>query len=169
MAKMKQEPDWSTMSLEELRAATAPQVLKKWERFIEEIEKPGTEAEAYVRAGYSKKGAAASASALLKNPKFAALRRGINIDKYQKQGISPEWVGNALLEVYQRCMEATPHKSWDTESHSWVEDGTWVFNANGALSALKALGESMGMFKAPEQKGKTDTLEVKILVPEDMQ
>lgn len=163
------EPDWFSMSLEELRATMAPNVRIKWERFCEELEKEGTEAEAYVRAGYKQKGAAASASRLIKNAKFAAFRRAFNIDKYQKQGISPEWVGNALVEVYQRCMSGTAHKSWDTESHSWVEDGTWVFNASGAMSALKALGESMGMFKAPEQKGKTDTLEVKILVPEDIE
>lgn len=120
-------------------------------RFVAELERDGKPAEAAKRAGYSEKTAESQASRLLKNVKIAAYRRARSIDLYKRQGITPEWVGNELLEIYRRCMEAEPHLSWDREARAWMPDGTWVFDAKGALNAIGKIGESMGMFR-PEKK-----------------
>lgn len=120
-------------------------------RFVEELDRDGDPKAAAVRAGYSAKTAESQASRLLKNVKIAAYRRARSIDLYNRQGITPEWVGNELLEVYRRCMGAEPHLVWDTDAHAWVPDGNWMFDAKGALQALQKIGESMGMFK-PEKK-----------------
>lgn len=120
-------------------------------RFVAELERDGKPAEAAKRAGYSEKTAESQASRLLKNVKIAAYRRARSIDLYKRQGITPEWVGNELLEIYRRCMEAEPHFSWDREARAWMPDGTWVFDAKGALNAIGKIGESMGMFR-PEKK-----------------
>lgn len=125
-------------------------------RFVAELERDGQPKEAAIRAGYSAKTAESQASRMLKLPKIAAYRRARAIDLYKRQGITPEWVGNQLLEVYNRCMEAVPHLEWDRDEKAWVPDGTWNFDAKGALNALGKIGESMGMFRqAPKQEGGT--------------
>lgn len=121
-------------------------------KFVEELEKGGTMAEAAIRAGYAKKTAASQASALLKNPKVAAYRRARAIDQYNRLGISEEWVGLKLIEVLNRCMEGVPHMVWDSERHEMVPDGTWNFDAKGALQALGKIGDSLGMFKQEKKQ-----------------
>lgn len=119
-------------------------------RFVEELDKGCSPKEAAIHAGYSEKTAESQASRLLKNVKIAAYRRARSIDLYQKQGISPEWVGNQLIEVYRRCMSAVPHLTWDSKKHAYVPDGTWIMDVNGAIKTLTKIGESMGMFHPKE-------------------
>ncbi len=153
--------NYEDMTLDELAALLD----ERQRRFAAELDKGGTEAEAAIRAGYAKRSAAVTASRLLKNAKFAAYRRARSIDLYAKQGISPEWVGLQLLEIYRRCMEAEPHLSWDSQEKEWVPDGTWRFDAKGAIAAAKAMGESMGMFKPEVKKQGGQTVEINILTP----
>ena len=119
-------------------------------RFVAELDKGVSPREAAIRAGYSEKTAESQASRLLKNVKITAYRRARSIDLYERQGITPEWVGNQLLEVYRRCMSAVPHLTWDSSAHEYVEDGTWVMDVNGAIKSLTKIGESMGMFRPKE-------------------
>lgn len=153
--------NYDAMSLEELSRL----LNERQRRFAEELEKGGTEAEAYVRAGFSARGAAANASRLIKNDRFSAYRRARSIDLYAKRGISPEWVGNRLVEIAERCMDGTPHLSWDSDARAWLPDGTWMIDHRGAIAALKAIGESMGMFKPETVKKGGNTVEINILTP----
>ena len=155
--------DYESMSLAEL----AKLLNERQRRFAEELDNGGTEAEAYIRAGFSARGAAASASRLLKNAKFAAYRRARSIDLYAKRGVTPEWVGNRLTEIVERCMDGKPHLSWNSEERAWLPDGTWMFDHRGAIAALKAIGESMGMFKPETVKKGGQTVEINILTPPD--
>lgn len=149
------EVSYEDMSLRQLEKL----LNDKQKKFAAELDKgEGTAADAYIRAGFAEKGAAANASRLMKSDKFAAYRRARTLDLYAKKGITPAWVGERLVEIVERCMAAKPHLSWDSEDHAWVEDGKWVFDAKGATTALKAIGESMGMFKpAPKEAGDKET------------
>lgn len=129
---------------------------ERQKRFVAGLEKGMRPRDAAVSAGYSERAADTQASRMLKNDKIAAYRRARAIDLYKRQGISPEWVRNELLEVYRRCMQATPHLSWDRELREYVEDGSWVFDVRGALGALSKIGESMGMFRQKPKEETTD-------------
>ena len=143
-------------SLEDLPLAELRGLLNSRQiKFVEELEKGGTMTEAAIRAGYAKKTAASQASALLKNPTVAAYRRARAIDQYRRLGITQEWVGLKLIEVLDRCMAAVPHLTWDSDAHEWVEDGTWNFDAKGALQALGKIGDSMGMFRQEKKQEQT--------------
>lgn len=157
------EVSYEDMSLQQLEKL----LNERQRRFAAELERgEGTAADAYVRAGFGKKGAAANASRLMKNDKFAAYRRARTIDLYAKKGITTAWVGERLVEIVDRCMGGRPHMSWDMESHEWVPDGTWTFDAKGATTALKAIGESMGMFKpAPKEAGSGETTVKFVVAP----
>lgn len=159
------EVNYEDMSLQQLEKL----LNDRQRRFAEELDRgEGTAADAYVRAGFGKKGAAANASRLMKNDKFAAYRRARTLDLYAKKGITPAWVGERLVEIVERCMTAKPHLSWDSEGHEWAEDGTWVFDAKGATTALKAIGESMGMFKpAPKEAGEKE-ITINFIAPPGM-
>lgn len=128
---------------------------ERQKKFVEELEKGGTPGEAAVRAGYAPKNADSQASRLLKDVKIAAYRRARAIEQYNRLGISAQWVGLQLLEVYNRCMEAVPHLVWDSDLHEWVQDGTWNFDAKGALQALGKIGDSLGMFRQEKKQEQT--------------
>lgn len=61
--------------------------------------------------------------------------------KKPPEELSPQWVWQKLAEVAERCMEQTPHMVWDKESRSYVHDGTFDFDADGAIKALSAIGK----------------------------
>ena len=128
---------------------------ERQKKFVEELEKGGTPGEAAIRAGYAPKNADSQASRLLKDVKIAAYRRARAIEQYNRLGISAEWVGLQLIEVLNRCMGAVPHMVWDSDLHDWVPDGTWNFDAKGALQALGKIGDSLGMFKQEKKQEQT--------------
>ncbi len=125
-------------------------------RFVAAVDNGMTPTEAAVHVGYSAKSAPSTSSRLLKNDKIAAYRRARAIDLYQRQGISPEWVGNELIRVYKRCIQAEPHMVWDFEKHTYVPDGSFQFDVGGAIKALTKIGEMQGAFR---QKPKEDEQE----------
>lgn len=123
--------------------------------FVEALINGEDATSAAVRAGYAAHSAAGQASRMLKNEKVAAYRRARYIELYDKVGVSPEWVGLKLVEIVERCMEATPHMIWDSSKKEYVPDGNWMFDANGATKALSAIGKSLGMF-SEKPKAKTE-------------
>ncbi len=117
-------------------------------RFVSEyLSNGGNGTEAAIIAGYSKKSAAAQASRLLNDAKVSAYRRARARQVYNNLGLTPEKIGLDLYEIVQRCMSAVPHLSWNSETHQWEQDGTYVFDAKGATRALELLGRMEGIFK----------------------
>ena len=130
--------EYENMGLEELE-----RLLTRRERlFVEEYDKDGNGTQAAIRAGYTpgKKNASAAVQAckLLRSPKVSAYRRAR---------------ANDIMEVYRRCMTATPVMKYDQELGEWVESGTYEFDSKGALKAMELLGKPMGVFERDEDGG----------------
>lgn len=124
------------MTQEELERELKPQQ----RRFVMELlQNGGNGTAAAIAAGYSQKSAAAQAARLLKNAKVVAYRRACALQIYSQLGLTPQAIGLHLYEIFQRCMEAKPHLSWSTEAHAYVPDGSWQFDAKGAIKALDML------------------------------
>ena len=150
------EKSLKDMSAAELRGLLTDRQIA----FVEAIIEGADATTAAIRAGYAEKSAARQASRMLKNEKVAAYRRARYIDTYDKIGVSPEWVGLKLVEIVERCMEATPHMVWDSSKKEYVPDGTWNFDAKGATTALSAIGKSLGMFSdKPQAKTEQEGVE----------
>ena len=132
---------------EAMTAAELEKVLTDKERmFVHALLACGNQTQAAVAAGYSKKSAHVQASRMLKKDKVLAYKRACVKQIYAEKGITPETVLLKLAEIYERCMEAVPHETWDTAAKAYVADGTWVFDARGAVKALELMGKHMGMF-----------------------
>lgn len=135
----------------------------KMDRFCEEyvIDYNGTEAA--VRAGYSEKRAAAQASTLLKREDVMERIAELQKEQAQRLGLSADRVVMELWEIYKRCMQAEPVMEWDAEAHSYVpSDAEYTFDANGAVKALKLIGEHIGMWNRKELKLTDETAQSKM-------
>lgn len=67
-----------------------------------------------------------------------------------RTGLNREWVISRYMTVVDRCMQAEPVMK--LVKGEWVETGEYQFNASGANSALKALGDIIGLFNKKEEK-----------------
>ncbi|MFA5630334.1 MAG: hypothetical protein WC997_02380 [Porticoccaceae bacterium] len=64
-----------------------------------------------------------------------------------KTGLDREWVISRYMEVVNRCMQAEP-----VLDRKGQETGQYTFNAAGANQALRALGDTLGMFKPADKQ-----------------
>lgn len=124
---------------------------EKQERFCQEYVIDLNPVRAY-KAVYknckSDRSAAASASKLLTNANISARVRELKEGIAQNAMITAEDVLRDLIAVKDRCMQAVPVKVWDEEEHAYVDsDAVYTFDAKGANTALKMLGEYVGMFE----------------------
>jgi phage terminase small subunit len=101
---------------------------------------------------------------LLTNVEVATYVRKIQEKAASNAQLTVDKVVKDLIEVKDRCMQATPVKVWDTESHSYVDSETeFTFDSKGANTALKLLGDYLGMFqKKVEVSGSLDTSQAKV-------
>lgn len=135
------------LSAEELRK----EIGEKKAAFVENLlANKGNATLAAVQAGYSERSAACQASRLLKDMRIAAYRRKRAAEIYAAVGVTAETLALELEEIKARCMEGKPHLSWDSDAKEWVEDGTWVFDVKGAISAIKTQADIMGV-AAPQK------------------
>ncbi|MBR2880035.1 MAG: terminase small subunit [Oscillospiraceae bacterium] len=141
------ENDTGSMGIGELKSALTERQFKFAEAIIEGAE-PKIAAQ---KAGYSEKTAAVQASRLLKNGKISAYIKA-RTSANAEEDISQDWVKRKLAEVAERCMEPTPHMVWDKSSQSYVHDGTWDFDADGAIKALSAIGKLDMLSEQPREK-----------------
>ena len=107
----------------------------------------GNATEAAIGAGYAKSTAAVQGSKLKSTPKVAEYLAAREEQLFAELGVNEGWVGRRFVEIFNRCMDAAPHMVWDPDARDYVPDGTWVFDAKGAISALTALGKTLGMFQ----------------------
>ena len=130
------ENNFSAMSAAQLRE----NMTEKQYAFAEALARGTEPIAAAIKAGFGDKIAGAQAAKMLKNPKVIACRNALEAQKGETE-VTAQWVWRKLAEVAERCMEQTPHMVWDKESRSYVHDGTWEFDAEGAIKALSAIGK----------------------------
>ena len=114
---------------------------EKQRAFAEALAEGAEPAAAAKAAGFGEKIAGAQAARMLKNEKILAYREALERERELPEEVTPRWVWRKLAEVAERCMEQTPHMVWDKESRSYVHDGTFEFDAEGAIKALSAIGK----------------------------
>lgn len=135
--------------------------------FVEEYAKDRNATQACIRAGYSKKGANVTGSQLLANPNIAAaIQRAVQAVT-AKNGITQEWVIGKLAAIAGTDMKDIA--SWNESGMRWKDSSELspaahasiqaieqVMNEHGGtikvkqydrISALKLLGQHLGMFK----------------------
>ena len=138
------------------------------EAFIREYIRTGMAREAAIAAGYSERTAAQQASRLLAMPEVQKRRVELETELYRQIGVSEAWVGRRLVEIAERCRQATPHMTWNSETRSYEPDGQWMFDAKNAISALSKIGEGLGMFKpSGDKSGQEMTVTLKVTSEED--
>lgn len=108
--------------------------------------------------------ASANASRLLTTANVAAYVRELKEQIAQEVKVTAVDVLKDLVEVKNRCMQATPVKVWDSDAHAYVDsDAEFTFDSKGANTALKLIGEHLGMFqKKIEVSGNLETKQSKV-------
>lgn len=135
----------------------------KMDRFCQEYVVDYNGTEAAVRAGYSDKRAAAQASTLLKREDVMERIAELQKEQAQRLGLSADRVVMELWEIYKRCMQAEPVMEWNADAHAYVpSDAKYTFDANGAVKALKLIGEHIGMWNRKELKLTDETAQSKL-------
>ena len=122
-------------------------------RFVEEYLACGDAAEAAVAAGYAPATAAERGRELLRDPAVQRARRDMEQRLFDAMGVSSAWIGRRLVEIAERCMQATPHMTRNPETKQREPDGTWEFDPAGAMRALHELDEHLRSLREEEESG----------------
>ena len=119
--------------------------------FVENYLKTGNATAAAISAGYAAKSARSQGSKLLAMPEVQEYRRELEQKLFDELGISKAWIGRRMVEIADRCMQATPVLVWDDVKREKVESGFWEFNAQGAIKALHELYVQLGYAQGQEE------------------
>nr|DAK02147.1 MAG TPA: Terminase small subunit [Caudoviricetes sp.] len=126
----------------------------KQKRFVQEwmVDLCGTRAA--VRAGYSEKSAANTASRLMKDPDVQAYRNELLKAKFDELGITRHSLAVEVYEMMQKCKGGTPHMVWNSETKTYEPDGTWEQNEKGLYKGAELLSRLLDkMDGAAEDEG----------------
>ena len=128
-------------------------ITDKQKRFVREwlVDMNGTRAA--IRAGYSEKSAAQTASRLMRDPAVREYRDALLKEEFDSLGITAHSLAVEVWRVYERCAAAKPVLQWDSVLRDYVESGEWQFDAKGCL---KALGMLHDMLRRMEQAEDND-------------
>lgn len=112
---------------------------EKQKRFVREwlVDMNGTRAA--VRAGYSEKSAANTASRLMKDPDVQAYRNELLKAKFDELGITRHSLAVEVYEMMQKCKGGTPHMVWNSDTKTYEPDGTWEQNEKGLYKGAELL------------------------------
>lgn len=130
------------------------QLSEKQRRFVREwlVDMNGTRAA--VRAGYSEKSAANTASRLMKDPDVQAYRNELLKAKFDELGITRHSLAVEVYEMMQKCKGGTPHMVWNSETKTYEPDGTWEQNEKGLYKGAELLSRLLDkMDGAAEDEG----------------
>lgn len=115
--------------------------------------------QAAIRAGYSEKTAKEIGYENLTKPHIQESLSSLIAERSEKIEITAEYVLNSLKELAERCLQRVPvmvrkGRGWEQaketvehEDGTTTEEGVWRFDSRGANSALRSLGEHLGLFK----------------------
>lgn len=126
----------------------------KQKRFVQEwmVDFCGTRAA--VRAGYSEKSAANTASRLMKDPDVQAYRNELLKAKFDELGITRHSLAVEVYEMMQKCKGGTPHMVWNSDTKTYEPDGTWEQNEKGLYKGAELLSRLLDkMDGAGEDEG----------------
>ena len=131
----------------------------KQKKFVHEwlIDLCGTRAA--IRAGYSEKSAAQTASRLMKDPAVREYRDALLKEEFDSLGITRHSLAVEVWRVYERCAAATPVLQWDSNLREYIESGAWEFDARGCLKALGMLHDMLERMERSEDEDDTDGYE----------
>lgn len=127
---------------------------EKQKRFVREwlVDMNGTRAA--VRAGYSEKSAANTASRLMKDPDVQAYRNELLKAKFDELGITRHSLAVEVYEMMQKCKGGTPHMVWNSDTKTYEPDGTWEQNEKGLYKGAELLSRLLDkMDGAAEDEG----------------
>lgn len=128
-------------------------------RFVEEYLACGDGPEAAIAAGYSPATAEERARELLRDPVVQRCRRESEQRLFDAMGVSSAWIGRRLVEIVDRCMQATPHLTRNPETKQREPDGIWEFDPAGAMRALHELDEHLRALREEETEDGALSLE----------
>lgn len=126
----------------------------KQKKFVQEwmVDLCGTRAA--IRAGYSEKSAANTASRLMKDPDVQAYRNELLKAKFDELGITRHSLAVEVYEMMQKCKGGTPHMVWNSETKTYEPDGTWEQNEKGLYKGAELLSRLLDkMDGAAEDEG----------------
>ena len=126
----------------------------KQKRFVQEwmVDLCGTRAA--IRAGYSEKSAANTASRLMKDPDVQAYRNELLKAKFDELGITRHSLAVEVYEMMQKCKGGTPHMVWNSDTRTYEPDGTWEQNEKGLYKGAELLSRLLDkMDGAAEEEG----------------
>ena len=127
---------------------------EKQKRFVREwlVDMNGTRAA--IRAGYSEKSAANTASRLMKDPDVQAYRNELLKAKFDELGITRHSLAVEVYEMMQKCKGGTPHMVWNSDTKTYEPDGTWEQNEKGLYKGAELLSRLLDkMDGAAEEEG----------------
>ena len=128
------------------------------ERFCIGIAGGQTAENAYIEAGYSPRGAAQSASRLLRNAdiraRIDALQETIADQAMEAVALTKSYVIQGLMTIADQCMQAKPIRD-----RSGAILGYSPYKPMAAIRALELLGKELGMFAPPQQRKPTRKFE----------
>lgn len=130
------------------------QLSEKQRRFVREwlVDMNGTRAA--IRAGYSEKSAANTASRLMKDPDVQAYRNELLKAKFDELGITRHSLAVEVYEMMQKCKGGTPHMVWNSDTKTYEPDGTWEQNEKGLYKGAELLSRLLDkMDGAAEDEG----------------
>lgn len=133
------------------------QLSEKQRRFVREwmVDLCGTRAA--VRAGYSEKSAANTASRLMKDPAVQAYRNELLKAKFDELGITRHSLAVEVYEMMQKCKGGTPHLVWNSDTRTYEPDGTWEQNEKGLYKGAELLSRLLDKLDgAAEDEGADD-------------
>lgn len=125
----------------------------KEERFCLEYTVDYNQTQAAIRAGYAEKSAAKTGCKLMKDPEVVAYIRQLQNEQAKRLMLTSDRVVIALIDVYQKCMQAVPVEEWNYDLHTMLKTGEYQFDSKGAVKALELLGKHLGMFEKKEDAG----------------
>lgn len=126
----------------------------KQKKFVQEwmVDLCGTRAA--IRAGYSEKSAANTASRLMKDPDVQAYRNELLKAKFDELGITRHSLAVEVYEMMQKCKGGTPHMVWNSDTKTYEPDGTWEQNEKGLYKGAELLSRLLDkMDGAAEDEG----------------
>lgn len=130
---------------------------EKQKRFVREwlVDMNGTRAA--IRAGYSEKSAANTASRLMKDPAVQAYRNELLKAKFDELGITRHSLAVEVYEMMQKCKGGTPHLVWNSDTRTYEPDGTWEQNEKGLYKGAELLSRLLDKLDgAAEDEGADD-------------